>query len=389
MADARPAGSAHTGSVLVVDDEEAMRDSCRQVLGRAGYEVIVAAEARTGLALLRDQRPDVALVDLKMPGMGGQEMLRRMPDESPETVPVVITGYATLESAVQAIKEGAHDFLPKPFTPEELRTVVRRSIERHRLVHQLAALERDKEQMRDKFAAMISHQLKSPLVAVAEQVEVLKNGLAGEVPPEQCAIVNRMAVRIEGLLALISDWTLLSGTDSVALAETAADVDLAALVREAVDRERGLSDEGAGTLDVQTVAGAVVHGEANLLREAVGNLVSNALKYTPADGRVSVRVAVEGGTCFVTVTDTGIGIPEAELPYVFEDFYRGKGAKERGGTGLGLTIARRIAELHGGSISVTSTPGEGSTFTIRLPRAAGAATGSGEEHDGTDSQVRG
>ena len=208
------------GTVLVVDDEEAMRDSCRQVLERGGYEVLEAATAEEALETLRDRRqagspPAVVLVDLKMPGMGGEVFLRRLREESPHTVPVVITGYATLESAVQSVKDGAQEYLAKPFTPEELRTVVDRSFGRHRLVRRLAALERDKEVMREKFAAMIGHQFRSPLAAVAEYLEVLLGGMAGPLTDEQRKILERMAVRVRHLGELIDDWTLLSGTEEV------------------------------------------------------------------------------------------------------------------------------------------------------------------------------
>jgi len=390
--DARRGTRETLGTVLVIDDEEAMRDSCQQVLGRKGYEVIEAADAEEGLELIRARQrqgrpPAIALVDLKMPGMGGEAFLRRLREESPETVPVVITGYATLESAVQSIKDGAHEYLAKPFTPNELRVVVERSLGRHRLVQRLAVLERDKEIMRDKFAAMISHQLRSPLVGVAEYLEVLRTDLAGPLSERQREIVERMAARVTHLMDLINDWTLLSGTEGVRLDDAAREVDLEEVVRGAVARQ----SEGAATphaeIDVEVASDpGPVTGDPNLLGELIGNLISNALKYTPADGQVTVRLEADGSTACVSVADTGRGIPEAELPFVFEDFFRGHGAKQQGGTGLGLPIARRIAELHGGSISVTSAEGAGSTFAVRLPREPKTGTADGRRDGGTEGR---
>ena len=302
---------------------------------------------------------------------------------------MVITGYATLESAVQAIKDGAYEFLAKPFTPDELRVIVRRSLDRHRLARRLAALERDKEIMRDRFAAMIGHQLRRPLSSLAQYLEVLEQGLAGPLTPKQREIVERMAARSRDLLELINDWMLLSGTEGVRLAEVARDVDLVAVVREAVARQTEGANEPSAPVNVAVSADpGPIRGAADLLRELIDNLLSNALKYTPPDGRVTVTVGAEGSMATVAVADTGAGISEAELPFVFEDFFRGREAKKSAGTGLGLPIARRIAELHGGSISLASEEGAGSTFTVRLPRGAVPAA-SPERADGEHNRADG
>lgn len=120
-------------NILVIDDEEAMRDSCQQALSRDGTEVEVAEDGVTGLAMLEKRTFDLVIVDLKMPGLGGMDVLRKIKEEDPEVVVVVITGYATVESAVVAMKEGAYDYIPKPFTPEALRVIVKRALEKRRL----------------------------------------------------------------------------------------------------------------------------------------------------------------------------------------------------------------------------------------------------------------
>ena len=371
---ANKAGDLRTGAtVLVIDDEEVTRDACRQVLGRKGYEVIEAADAEEGLKLVRSRQrqgcpPAVALVDLKMPGMGGRDFLRRLREESAGTVPVVITGYATLESAVQSIRDGAYEYLAKPFTAEELRAIVERGVSRHHQACRLAALERDKRVVREKYAAMIGHQLRSPLAGVCEYLEVLRNDLAGPLNEKQRDIVARMTARIDGLMDLINDWTLLSGTEGMRLEGVARPVDLGNLIEAVVAEETEARMGSCPRTDVEVASDpGPVRGSPNLLREMIGNLISNALTYTPADGRVTATLDADGDMAAVSVADTGPGIPEAELPFVFEDFFRGRAAREHSGTGLGLVIARRVAELHGGSISVTSTEGAGSTFKVRLP----------------------
>ncbi|MDH5203981.1 MAG: response regulator, partial [Nitrospirota bacterium] len=138
-------------TILVIDDEEAMRDSCCQVLTKDRYRTETAENADSGLQKIREIKPDLVLVDLKMPGMSGMELLEKVHDIDPNIVSVVITGYATIESAVEAMKRHAYDFLPKPFTPDQLRIVTKRGLERRRLALESARLQQEKEKMKENF----------------------------------------------------------------------------------------------------------------------------------------------------------------------------------------------------------------------------------------------
>ena len=155
-------------TVLVIDDERAMRDACCQALGRDGYKTEAAENAETGLQKARQVKPDVVLVDLKMPGMGGMEVLEKIPDIDANIVSIVITGYATIESAVEAMKRNAYDFLPKPFTPDHLRIVIQRGLEKRRLSIEREQLQQEKEIMKRNFVTLVSHQLRSPLTSVKQ-----------------------------------------------------------------------------------------------------------------------------------------------------------------------------------------------------------------------------
>ena len=137
-------------SILVIDDEESMRDSCQQALSREGNTVEVAEDGATGLAMLQKRPFDLVILDLKMPGLSGMEVLQRIREEAPEIVVIVITGYATVESAVEAMKQGAYDFIPKPFIPESLRMIVRRGLEKRKLTIENVLL---RAQLRDKSGA--------------------------------------------------------------------------------------------------------------------------------------------------------------------------------------------------------------------------------------------
>ena len=178
-------------TILVIDDEEAIRDSCSQVLSKDGYATETAENGQIGLRKIREVKPDLVLIDLKMPGMSGMELLEEIGRIDPDIVSIVITGYATIESAVEAMKLNAYDFLPKPFTPDQLRIVIERGLERRRLTAESARLRREKEMMRENFITLVSHQLRSPLASVKQYFGVIQegfsatgNGVRGKSPAE-------------------------------------------------------------------------------------------------------------------------------------------------------------------------------------------------------------
>jgi len=183
-------------SVLVIDDEESMRDSCCLILAKEGFETDSAENGESGLAKLQETQPDFVLIDLKMPGIGGLEVLDQVKKINRDIIPIVITGYATVGSAVEAMKRGAYDFLPKPFTPEELRLIVRRGIERKRLQQEAESLRREKTLIEENFITMVSHQLRSPLVAVAQYFEVILGGHVGGISSRQRDMIEKANVKL-------------------------------------------------------------------------------------------------------------------------------------------------------------------------------------------------
>lgn len=367
------AESADAGRlVLVVDDEEAMCDSCRQVLMREGLEVEGVPSGKAALEFMGRRLPDVLFVDLKMPGMSGMEFLEKAREVDPLIVAVVITGYATLSSAVDAMKGGAYDFLPKPFKAEELRIVTRRALEKRRLALVASNAEREKTRMRDLFVAMVSHQLKSPLASLKECLDAATSSFTDEMPDACLELVGRAARRAAHLLSLMNDWLTLARMEAASMSSKTDEVNLCEVVREAVSHARRNLQWHDVDIQVKIPEGAVsVHGDAEALRELFVNLVDNAIRYTPDGGKVSVKLEEEPGGAAVMVSDTGCGIPERELALIFERFYRGRQARKTDGTGLGLAIARQIVEAHGGHIRAESEAGCGTTFRVYLPTGAG------------------
>lgn len=359
-------------AILVIDDEKAMRDSCCQVLTKEGYQAETAVDGDTGLQKIRELKPDLVLVDLKMPGMSGMELLEKVADIDPNIVCVVITGYATIESAVEAMKRKAYDFLPKPFTPDELRIITKRGLEKRRLALESARLQQEKETMRRNFITLVSHQLRSPLGSVKQYLGVIKEGFAGEVASKQKELMEKAVARVDDLLQLIDDWLDMSHIEAGNLIEKFEPVDLVTILSETIELLRPLAEDKRITLKTDLPDNLyVVQGYGEGLKQAFANLVANAINYNRQAGKVTVSTREEGGHVVVDISDTGIGISQENLHFIFGEFFRVKTKETQGvsGSGLGLPIVKKIIEAHNGSIKVTSEPGKGSTFSVILPKA--------------------
>jgi signal transduction histidine kinase len=366
-----PAASAAPPRVVVIDDDEVIRVSCRRILSRQGYEVEVYDRGADGLARVRQEAPPLLLVDLKMPEMDGLQVLEEVRRTDPGVVVVVITGYATIATAVEAMKAGAYDFLPKPFTPDELRLVVERGLERRRLMDESARLRREKELAQRRFITFVSHQLKSPLVAVKQYLDVLTY-TAGDSPlPERAGEwIARSQARLAEMLQLIQDWLVLARLEQGRLEDATESTELPALIGALLE-ERAIAADTAGVLLSSEVEAGLpaVRGDALCVRTVLENLITNAIKYNRRGGTVRVRVRPSGAAVEIEVEDTGLGIPPERLGDVFDEFVRVRTPETAAipGSGLGLTICRTIVQGLGGAIHVRSREGSGSTFTVRLP----------------------
>lgn len=225
----------------------------------------------------------------------------------------------------------------------------------------LARLERlFKTQQR--FIADVSHELRTPLTTLQGNLDLIRRfGV-------EAASLEAMESELKRMIRLVSDLLLLAQADSGSLPLEEREVDLDTLVVEVHKQAKVLAQTVRVRLEPPEPAR--VKGDADRLRQVLLNLVTNAIKYTPNDGEVTLSLTVEGGYAFIRVSDTGIGIPKEDLPYIFERFYRVDRARARqmGGAGLGLSIAKWIVEAHHGRIQVESEVGKGSTFTVQLPR---------------------
>lgn len=359
-------------TILVIDDEKVVRDSCCRVLNKDGYRTETATNGDGGLQKIREVKPDLVLVDLKMPGMSGMELLEKIEDIDPHIVSVVITGYATIESAVEAMKRHAYDFLQKPFTPDQLRIVTSRGLEKRRLTLQSARLQREKELMRENFIALVSHQLRSPLASAKQHLVVIRAGFAGNASVKQKEMVEKASKYIDQLLKLVNDWLDMSRIDAANLTEEFEPVAIDAILSESIELLKPLAETKNVTLETCFCdTTPTVQGNRESLKQAFANLLSNGINYNKKGGMVTVSTTEENGSLRVEISDTGIGISQENIHFIFDEFFRVKNRETQGitGSGLGLPIAKRIIEAHSGSIKVVSELGKGTTFSILLPKA--------------------
>ena len=346
-------------TVLIVDDEAGVRFSLAGVLTHSGYQVVTADSGEAALERIAAQEFDLALIDLKMKEIGGIEVLSTLRQQSPNTIAIVLTAHGSLETATEALRQGAHDYLFKPCKVAKLQESVR-----------MGLLKRQQElqkQAHIKFASDVSHELRTPLTSIGLRLHLLERS-----EPEKKAYhinilkqeVNQMASLTENTLALSR---MQADTVEVEFASENFDATVAQVVAAHLVHAKSAGLELVFEPDPDIPP---VRAERGRLAQVVNNLVSNAINYT-LDGRVCVSTSLDAGRgqACLKVQDTGIGIGPEDLPNIFKRFYRGLHANRLDipGTGLGLAIVKEIVDLHGGEIEVESQVGVGSTFRVWLP----------------------
>ncbi len=355
--------------ILIIDDEEIVLDSCTQILGSGNFDIRTAKNGTLGVSLIEESHPDLVFVDLKMPGISGFEVLEKIQEIDPTIVTIVITGFATIGSAVEAMQRGAFDFLPKPFTPDELRLITRRGLEKRKLVTETQALRREKELLREHFAAIVSHELKSPLAAVQQYLYALSGELSSQLTEDQLRRFERIQTRIDDLMKLIHTWLRAITVDIESIKENFKPISISSVISKAVEsmEPQAIRKDISIHTTIQDDIYLVVGDEGTLV-EALVNLVGNAVKYSPTGNQVEITATNKDDQILIRIEDNGIGISKEDLPFIFEDFYTGTTDRniERG-SGVGLALTKRILEAHNGSVSVESELGKGSIFTLCLP----------------------
>jgi len=307
-------------------------------------------------------------LDLKLPGMSGMDILEELGRQGKTITPVMITAYATFETAVQATKLGAYDFLAKPFSPEELRYAVRKATEQLIISREARRLAEEQRQVRFNFISVLSHELKAPLNAIEGYLKILQ----GDEPPERRQMIDRSLIRLDGMRKLIFDLLDLTRIESGQKAREFARVDVRTVAQKTIDL---FTAEAAGRkIEIALRAPKPVEmvADAGELEIVLNNLVSNAVKYNRDGGSVTVSLERKDDVVKIQVADTGIGMTPEESSKLFAEFVRIKNEDTFKilGSGLGLSTVRKLAGLYGGEASVKSEKGVGSTFAVTLKEAA-------------------
>jgi len=371
-------GPGTRAKVLIIDDEAGMREGCRRALEPSGYVVETAADVATSREMLRTREYDVYILDLMLPDGSGLDLMNPILECNPDAVCIIITGFGSIEMAIEAVGRGAYGFLSKPFTSDELLVSVEQSLERRRLKAievESEKLKRAKEELerldevKSQMMLRVAHEVRAPIAAVQSYVNLI---LAGYVTQEEMKpTLTRMQERLQETLDLIADLLELSHLKQAGEqhATEAGPQDMADILREVCTLLGEQAHQKRQNLEVVIRDHPLVVADRYHLRGIWMNLISNAIKYTPEGGHIAVRLLADEESVIGVVEDSGIGIGEKDLPNLFHDFFRTDEAKASGeiGTGLGLSIVKQILDAYHGQIGVTSELGQGSCFKFTLP----------------------
>jgi two-component system sensor histidine kinase/response regulator len=378
-----------TMRILVADDEPGMRSGVVRALRdfsvalpdveeAVRFEVCEAGSGEDAMAQIAAQAPDILLLDYKLPGISGLDVLDRLSAARSDVLVIMITAYASLETAVSAVKRGAYDFLAKPFTPEELKITIRKAAGRLILARQARRLAQEKRQVRFQLISVLAHELKAPLAAVEGYLRIMKDRAAGDDPAVYARMIERSLLRTEGMRKLIIDLLDMTRIESGQKPRELADLDVCDVARAAVETVTPDAMQRQIAVNLDAPAPVRLPADRGEIEIILNNLVSNAVKYNRDGGRVDVAVRGTPEAVTIAVTDTGIGMTAEDAGRLFQEFVRIKNEKTRNilGSGLGLSIVKKLAALYGGDVTVRSEPGAGSTFTVVL-KAAAPASGQG------------
>ncbi|RFT17020.1 MAG: Response regulator of zinc sigma-54-dependent two-component system [Candidatus Saccharicenans subterraneus] len=349
--------------ILFIDDEEIVLRSCRRIFAGSGYEIETALSGEEGLSKALNQDFDLVVTDLKMPGIGGMEVLTRLRKSRPDTTVIIFTGYASVDTAREALKNGAFDYIPKPFTPEEIREVIKNALEARA----------GKQRTMLDLMAIVSHELKSPVSALHTTASTLYKGYFGQLSPEQMKILETIIRNCEYLEDIIRSYLDLSKMELDQLDSFKEQIYFAKDVVEEVLTLPEIQDNTKKmTVSKNFPQDVKINGDPRLLRILVRNLVSNAIKYGTEGTEVKLGLETKDGQMVFSVHNLGVGIRPEDGPRLFRKFERLKQQGTEGvkGSGLGLYICKKIVDSHGGKIWFESEPGRWVTFYVSLPLAS-------------------
>jgi len=369
-----------TYKILIVDDEPGIREGVKRILQnfrvdypfmdeQIDFQILEAGTGNEGIALIDKELPEILLLDNKLPDIQGVEVLEYVKKKQYDIIVVMITSYASLELAVKATRDGAFDFIPKPFTPQEIRASIENITKQVFLKRMTQTLNNTGKQIRFQFLSVLSHELKAPLNAIDGYLKMIKDRQFGNNMDAYDEMLDRSMERIKGMRNLILDLLDLTKIESGKPTQKLEIVDVRKIVQMAIDTIRPYAIQKDIDLYINSRDNILMKADPGEIEIIMNNLISNAVKYNKIGGRVDCFIEKNNGTLKITVSDTGIGLNDLDRERIFGDFVRIKSSQTRNvsGSGLGLSIVKKIVDLNRGTIEVQSTPNMGTSFIISLP----------------------
>jgi signal transduction histidine kinase len=373
-------GEEQVWRIVIIDDSPETCDVLVRQMVLEGYQANCYTDPLEGLEALKADPPDCVLLDVNMPKITGMELLSRLrANPGTEELPVImVTASGDVSDVVQGLDLGANDYITKPPQYEVLSARVRTQLkmkglqdQRQRDIIELSNL----SSLKDKFLQIAAHDLRNPLNNIVLGIDLMDRFYeqSGTEIENFEKLINTMRGASGVMRSIVNDFLDFQEIRTGEIDMTLQPISLNALVESVIDQYQAYAEEKGVEVRVMLAPGIPeVSGDPDRLMQVISNLVSNAIKFSPRGATVGVRSRQQDNEAILEVVDTGPGIPEEELPLLFQEFSR-LSVKATGGeksSGVGLWIARKLIEMHGGEIGVKSKVGHGSLFWFTLPLPA-------------------
>jgi two-component system, sensor histidine kinase and response regulator len=302
--------------------------------------------------------------------MQGVEVLEYIRKKNYDIMVAMITSYASLDIAVRATRDGATDFIPKPFTPQELKSSIENITKQLYLKRITHKLKQEGKKIRYQFLSVLSHELKAPLNAIEGYLRMMQEKQSGDNIDDYAVPIDRSLQRIQGMRNLIMDLLDFTKIRLERKEEKIQEVDLGSVASGSMVTVQPYAIQMEVSLKLDERSKAVIMADPDDIEIVFNNLLSNAVKYNKFGGKAEITIDSSDTDGIIVISDTGIGIKNEDTENLFTEFVRIKSEKTKNitGSGLGLSIVKKVIEMYKGSIKVESTPDVGTVFTIRIPK---------------------